>query len=356
MIIDPHNHILGTALTPGHERFIKEMRGAPLRASGQLPNTRPPEDEDWEAFKASFNPIHPDTLIAHHDEVGIDLSVMLTVAPSDYTAYGQRGTVDLAGITDVEGELSIDLANDYIASLARTYPKLLGMAAVNPRYRGIEAAKTELERATGELGMAGLKLYPMYDQYRIDDPDVSMPVLEHAERLGVSVMVHMGLSPARDAVLEYGNPLAIDEVARAFPDLNLLVCHAGFPWVDDCLAVVGRHENTYMDVSYFIEKVSQKEIHGFLERALQLDCPWTRICWATDYPGGGLPSWILPKFALVDEVREGGTEVGREQMAQMLGGNWARFARLQDWDLDETIAQIDHWEPRWRELWEQHDG
>ncbi|WP_426247131.1 amidohydrolase family protein [Nocardioides sp. LHG3406-4] len=351
MIIDPHNHVLGTALPPGHERFIKEMRGAGMRTAGLLPSDRPATEEDWDKAGGGWEPVEPTRLLEDHRAVGVDVSVILSVAPSDYTEYGMRGSVDLTGATDVPGPPSIDRANDYIAALTRTYDSLLGMAAVNPRYRGVEAAKEELSRSVGELGLTGLKIYPMYDHYAVDDVELSMPVLEHAMALDIPVMVHMGLTPARDTVLAYGKPGGLDEVARRLPDLRILVCHAGFPWVDDTLSIVGRHENLYLDVSYFIRKVAQADIYGFLQRARQLDCPWSRICWASDYPGGGAPAEVLPKFALVNDAADGGMPVGRADMAHMLGGNWARFAGLSDWSAEETMAQVEEWEPRWRTAW-----
>lgn len=350
MIIDGHNHVLGVALPPGQERFIKQMRGSPLRASGALPNRRPVDDHEWEELASAWEPIDPLVLIEEHRSVGVDRSVVLAVAPSDYTEYGRRGTVDLAGVTGVPGEPSIERANDYIAALTVQHEHLLGMASVNPRHRGVDAAREELRRAIETLGLTGLKLYPMYDHYEVADADLALPIFEAAAALDIPVMVHMGTTPARGALLAYGMPIGLDEVARRFPQLRVLICHAAFPWTDDCLALVARHENLFLDVSYFLGRVSQSDIYAFLQRARQLDCPLSRICWATDYPGGGTASSLLPKFALVNDAAGGGPLVSTVDMAWMLGGNWARFAGLHDlgWSEADTVAQIAEWEPVWR--------
>lgn len=352
MIIDAHNHVLGVALPPGQERFIKQMRGSPMRAAGTLPNRRPVSDEDWEGLESAWTPIDPVTLIEDHRRAGVDRSVVLAVAPSDYTEYGLRGTVDLGGATTVPGVPSTDHANDYIAALTTQYDHLLGMAAVNPRHRGVPAARQELRRAIGELGLTGLKLYPMYDHYDVADDELAMPIFDEALELSIPVMVHMGTTPARGAQLAYGMPIGLDEVARRHPELRILICHAAFPWTDDCLALVARHEHLYLDVSYFIGRVSQADIYAFLMRAKQLDCPLSRICWATDYPGGGTPAILLPKFALVNNAANGGSPVSETDMAWMLGGNWARFAGLDslNWSEEQTIAQMREWDPQWREL------
>jgi predicted TIM-barrel fold metal-dependent hydrolase len=348
VIIDCHNHVLGTGLPPGHERFVREMRAPGHRRAGRLPAYRPPTEQEWAALAGDLDPIDPKVLVADHLRAGVDRATVLAVAPSTYTAYGERGTIDLARVTDVDGPLGVAKSNDYIAALRRAHPELIGMCAVNPRFRGVPWATGELTRAVDELGLQGLKLYPMYDHYAPADRDLAFPVYERAMELGIGVMVHMGTSPAKDTVLDYGRPGALDEVARHFPDLPLLVCHAGTPWVDECLAVVARHDNTYLDISMFATKTTQRGLYDFLMRAQQLSCPLSRVCWGTDYPGGGQPEVLLPKLALVNDVADPGAEISRLDLAYLLGGNWARFARLDGWSERETVEQLDEREQGWR--------
>lgn len=345
MIIDCHNHVLATAQPGGHERFIREMRSPRHEA------TRGKGDEgDWTGLEHLWAPIDPGKLIDDHVAAGVDRATVLAVAPSTYTAYGERGTIDLAGVTDVPGPLDIAKSNDYIAAITRQHEALIGMAAVNPRHRGVRAARQELRRAIEELGLTGLKLYPMYDHYAADDRDLAFPIFEQAADLGIGVMVHMGTSPARDTVLEYAKPGTLDDVARRFPDLRLLACHVGTPWVEDCLAVAARHPNMYVDVSWFATECTQRQLYDFLQRARQVGCAWSKICWGTDYPGGGTPRIMLPRFALLNDVAEPGAEVPETDMARFLGGNWARFAGFVDWSEEETVGQLHSREGLWRTL------
>jgi predicted TIM-barrel fold metal-dependent hydrolase len=352
VIIDCHNHVLAAGLYPGYERFIKEMTVGYFQSLGDLPDDRTVTDEDWgDDLEYLWEPIDPEVLIGDHRSVGISKSTVLTVAPSTYTKYEQRGTVDLMGVTGVEGPPSIDKANDYMAALVQKYPDdLVGMAAVNPRFRGVDWARDELTRAITELGLTGLKLYPMYDHYAPNDVELGMPIFERAAELGIGVMVHMSTTPVRDAPLQLGWPVLLDDVARRFPELRLLVCHAGFPWTDECLALVGRHENTYLDISYFNSVLDRQATYDFLMRARRFGCNWTKICWATDYPGFEFPKTLLPKFALVNDLAGEGPTVPSSDMARMLGGNWARFAGLEDWSEEETLGEMEQWEERWREI------
>jgi predicted TIM-barrel fold metal-dependent hydrolase len=348
MIIDCHNHVLATALPPGHERFVREMRAPGHRRSGRLPAYRPATDADWAELTADLDPIDPKVLISDHLRAGVDRATVLAVAPSTYTAYGERGTIDLGRVTDVDGPLEVAKSNDYIAALTRAHPELIGMCAVNPKFRGVEWARAELTRAVTELGLQGLKLYPMYDHYPPGDRDLAFPIFARAHELGIGVMVHMGSSPARDTVFDYGRPGALDEVARHFPDLPLLVCHVGSPWVDECLAMVARHDNTYVDISMFATKLTQRELYEFLLHAQQLGCALSRICWGTDYPGGGQPSALLPKLTLINDVADPHAAISATDLAYMVGGNWARFSGVEGWSERETLEQLTEWEPKWR--------
>jgi predicted TIM-barrel fold metal-dependent hydrolase len=258
--------------------------------------------------------------------------------------------VDIEGVTGIEGPPSIEKGNDYMAALVAKYSDdLFGMAAVNPRFRGVDWARDELTRAIEQLGLTGLKLYPMYDHYAPNDPEVGMPIFERAMELDIPVMVHMSTTPVRDAPLQLGWPVLLDDVARRFPSLRMLVCHAGFPWTDECIALVGRHENLYMDVSYFNSTLDRRATYDFLQRARRFGCPWSKICWATDYPGFEFPRTLLPKFALVNEVAGDGTTIPDRDMARMLGGNWARFAGI-EWSEQETLQEMDQWTDTWRRI------
>ena len=344
MIIDPHNHVLGTAVPPGHELFKRHMlRHLPEENLPTSGRSSDPAVPPWLA------PVDPDRLIEEHREAGVDISVVLALGPSTYTEYGERGTVDIAGVTGLEPSLSIDMSNDYIAALVRKHEPLLGFASVNPLHRGADAARAELRRAIRELGLIGLKLYPLYDRYPVAG-DAVRPVFEEASTLGIPVMMHMGTSPARDTVLEFGHPLGVDEVAREFRDLPLMICHAGVPWVDEALTVAARHPNVFVELSYFMQNLTQRELYEFLLRARRFGVDWSQIVWATDYPGAGRVSALIAKLGLVNDARDGGPEVSRKDLAGMLGGNWARFARFEGWHEEETILQIADLEERWRSV------
>jgi predicted TIM-barrel fold metal-dependent hydrolase len=49
--------------------------------------------------------------------------------------------------------------------------------------------------------------------------------------------------------LEFGRPFLIDEVARSFPNLRIVIAQMGQPWIDESIVLLGKHEHVYADIS-----------------------------------------------------------------------------------------------------------
>jgi predicted TIM-barrel fold metal-dependent hydrolase len=136
--------------------------------------------------------------------------------------------------------------NDDTAAFARAYPdKLIGFLTVHPHDPG---ALEEIERATGDLGLRGIKLGPNYQNF---DPlgEEAWRVFRRAEELGLPILLHQGTSPNRFADLDYAHPRHIDRVAMAFPNLRMILAHMAHPWQADCIAVIRKHPHVYADIS-----------------------------------------------------------------------------------------------------------
>jgi len=332
MIIDAHNHILGQGEYPGFTNFMKEMCLGYLRAQDKLPTTRTPTDRDWEPYKSVWQAIDPEKCIKDHE--GIDKIVILGIAPSTYTAYGVRGTLDPSGVTGIPKPASIEKTNDYIAGLVARHPDVfIGFAAVNPLFpyshthQTPKAAVNELERAITKLKLQGLKLYPTYDHYSPDDRELAFPVFEKAEELGIPVLVHQASAPVVDAPLKYSFPHLLDEVGREFRNLKLIVAHMGFPWFDECIVLVAKHPNFYADLSFTTSMLNQEEMLRLLHRCKAFGLPLSKIFWATDYPGFESPKELLRRFRTLNEEAErlNLAKIPEKDLEGMLGENFARL-------------------------------
>jgi predicted TIM-barrel fold metal-dependent hydrolase len=142
--------------------------------------------------------------------------------------------------------MEVVVPNDYLADYIRTDPdRLVGFASVNP----VEPrAREELERCYHDLGLRGLKLGPIYQNYDPTD-GAAFPVYDFAERHGIPIMIHQATTFPSTGHLRYALPILLDEVAIRFPELRIVLAHLGHPWEAECVVTVRKHRNLYTDIS-----------------------------------------------------------------------------------------------------------
>ncbi|MEO5634677.1 amidohydrolase family protein [Gaiella sp.] len=139
--------------------------------------------------------------------------------------------------------------NDYVASYVATDPaRLIGFGSVDP---SSPTAIDELERMTGDLGLVGCKLGPIYQNIDPLDPRF-LRVCEALERLGLPMLIHQGTTFARAGSLLQARPILLDEIALRYPELRIVIAHMGHPWFDETIAVIRRHPHVYADVSALV--------------------------------------------------------------------------------------------------------
>ena len=109
-----------------------------------------------------------------------------------------------------------------------------------------------------------------------------------AEELGMPVGIHMGTggngmanitSPKYRASL--GQPFLLEDMLSRHPKLKIWVMHAGYPMVDQMIALMGANAYVYVDLAGFIWSYPQAEIHAYLKRLVQAGFA-KRILYGTD--------------------------------------------------------------------------
>lgn len=333
MRIDAHTHILSLAESADFTaEYGREGSLCIYRSLGLLPTHRLPTENEWEQSgfsKKGFPVIGPKESIRDHP--GFDKIVVLAVSPQ-FLDGELIGTVDSYGITGVPGPSHPEKCNDYIAAVVQTNPDVfIGFSSVNPNYRGPKKAVQELERAVNDLGLSGVKLYPMYQDWSMADPILAFPILEKAEELGIPVLVHQAGSTRVDARMEHGNPILLDPAGRHFPDLKLIIAHCGIPWVQEALFMLTKHPNFYTEISYHISTITREGLYRFLLDAKQFFVPLEKIFFGTDYPGFLYdPIRLSEKLMSVNEEakRMGTPEIPQEELDGIMGINFARLLGL----------------------------
>ncbi|HZG78860.1 MAG TPA: amidohydrolase family protein [Paenibacillus sp.] len=136
--------------------------------------------------------------------------------------------------------------NEYIASYVSKHPgRLFGFASVNPHDPD---APEQLEYAVRELGMTGLKLAPIYQNFYPDRKQY-FPLYAKADALGIPILWHQGTSFVSEGFLDASRPAMLDPIARAFPELKMIVAHLGHPWHGECVSLIRKNHNVYADMS-----------------------------------------------------------------------------------------------------------
>jgi uncharacterized protein len=139
-----------------------------------------------------------------------------------------------------------NIPNDFVAKqVAASAGRAIGFASVNPRE---PTAPDELERAIRRLGLRGLKLSPAYQGFDPRTPE-AWRLYELANRWHIPVMFHSGGAYPASASLETANPVLLDPVARAFPDLPIIIAHLGQPWMGETVMLMRKNQNVFADLA-----------------------------------------------------------------------------------------------------------
>lgn len=167
------------------------------------------------------------------------------VGVSEHLAAAE--TVDACFVLG-RGDESSEEANKKLSEyIQRHKSKMVGFAVVDPEKDKVSAAY--VRPLKDKLGLEGAVIYcaasgvhPTHSR--------AMRFYESAVELEMPVFFHnWEASFSRDAILEYAQPYLLDEVARTFPDLKLIVGGMGSPFVEQTLALVAKHTNVFADLT-----------------------------------------------------------------------------------------------------------
>ncbi|MHA6642746.1 amidohydrolase family protein [Mesorhizobium sp. A623] len=159
----------------------------------------------------------------------------------------------------MSGDYRLD--NDYVASFVAARPeKFVGFAAVD--FSEGVAAVRELERAVEKLGLKGLNIQPFASQLLANDR-LAYPLYYKCMEYGIPVCIHTGINYSNNRKIDFGRPIYIDDIACDFPDLTIVMNHAGWPWVNESVAIARKHKNVYLEFGGISPKYLAKPDAGW---------------------------------------------------------------------------------------------
>lgn len=179
------------------------------------------------------------------------------------------------------------------------------------RWRGDE--RTDLFRMEERIRsglVKGIKLYPGYDRYAINDPSLEA-VFRIAAKNDVPVVIHTGDTFAKGAKVRQAHPLLVDDVAVDYPDVKFVICHLGNPWFQDAAEVLYKNDNVYADFSGLVLGSFEYEFERYLLKRVEdmityMGDPGQQLMYGTDWPLVEMGPYVefMEKLGFEGETRE----------------------------------------------------
>jgi uncharacterized protein len=210
-------------------------------------------------------------------DLSVDYHEYRRSAPSETRTIVFGGKARLSGIW---------VPDHYIAQYVAQDPqRLIGFLSVDPTQDGWQR---EMRDGREQLGLAGIKLLPMYAGFCPDDDRLD-PLWTYASDQNLPVLLHTGTTFIAQAPLEHTYPRHIDAVARRFPKVKIIMAHLGHPFEGECVAVIRKHPNVYADISALHYRPFQL-YHSLM--LVQEYGVWHKVLFGTDYPFTNVTSTI----------------------------------------------------------------
>jgi len=175
------------------------------------------------------------------------------------------------------------------------------------------------------------------NQYTRTPPDDEQmePYWALAEELDIPVGIHIGPGPpgvlylsGSDYRARLSGPMTLEEVLVRHPRLRVYIMHAGYPMLDDLLAIMYAHPQVYVDLGVIVFTQPRAAFYRYLRGIVEAGFR-KRVMFGSDqmnWPGVIEPS--------IDRISEA-PFLSEEQKRDILYNNAAQFLRLSD----EEIAR-----------------
>lgn len=228
----------------------------------------------------------------------------------------------------VSGRQSL-LAPWIAAAPQRVMPSLMPDIPI-PDTFAKELAQSKKDGGIAVLGELGFQ----YEGISPDDPRLE-PLWAAAEANDVPIAIHMGPGPPGVAYMpgsgyraRLSSPLLLEDILVRHPRLRVNVMHAGFPMLDDTLALLYAHPQVYLDTGVIVYTQPRAAFYRYIQALVDAGFG-KRIMFGSDQM-----VWPETIDRSIKVIREA-PFLSEEQKRDILYNNAARFLRLDE----ATIAR-----------------
>ena len=149
-----------------------------------------------------------------------------------------------------------------------------------------------------------------------------------AEKLDIPVAIHFGPGPPGVAYMpgsgyraHLSSPLQLEDVLVRHPGLRVNVMHAGFPMLDDTLALLCAHPQVYLDTGVIVYTQPRAAFYRYLQALVEAGFA-NRIMFGSDQMVW--PETMERSIRVIEEA----PFLSAQQKRDILYNNAARFLRL----------------------------
>ena len=209
----------------------------------------------------------PENVLRFLDDNGVDRICCINYVSPDVMGFGRE-------------------TNDWIANFTRDHrDRLLPVGSVDPLHE--RDVRSEIARVL-DLGIRVIKLHPPHQLFSPNSYRDRLPQLAEIYRAcqerGVPVMFHTGTSVFPRARNVFADPMPIDDVAVDFPELRIILAHAGRPlYGETAFFLARRHANVFLEIS----GIPPRSLRRYVPR---LESLADKVLWGTDWPSPGVIS------------------------------------------------------------------
>ncbi len=299
MIIDAHMHLSGSGYVRGkYLRFVWKMYITEYNRVHHTNKT----PTDFRDMLMSMDPpvIDPegDHVVEMMDKAGVDKGVIFPV--------------DWAAVTG-EPKVPVREQNKAHADAAKKHKgRFIPICALDPR-RGnaLDLAKEAIE----DWGMKGFYFMPPAG-FRPDDP-ICFPIYEKCIDWGVPMIIHSGKEIAH---WDYNHPVVIANAALRYPELTVVIGHAGTRIYRREALEAATIPNVHLDFSEYqgYWRLHPDRFYQWLRDVVD-DVGADKVMFGSGFPN---PNVLTPEAEWVNAIKEPETDITftEEEKALILGG------------------------------------
>jgi hypothetical protein len=236
-------------------------------------------------------------------------------------AYYRERNIGFVNFTvDAESQQGrLRIPNEEIAEAAlKNSDIMIAFASIDP-HKGKIGAR-EARKLIEDYGVKGFKFHPTVQGFEPADR-MAWPIYEVINEYKLPAIFHSGHSGIGSGMrcggglrLQNSNPMLLEDVAIAFPDIEIVIAHPSWPWQDEALSLAMHKPNVWIDLSGWSPKYFPPQLVQYANTLLK-----DRILFGSDFP------LIMPDRWLKDFAEAG---FKPEVQPGILKGNAMRLLRL----------------------------